>query len=278
MRARDAAPMSAARYPLGASGTELERLRYQHSVWSGVTRALLDRAGIERGARVLDVGCGPGFVTSELAARVGRSGSVHALDESARWIEHVEHEIDAHGWTQVRAECSRIEDAQLEDGRYDVIVARWVLSFVADPSAVVAKLARALKPGGRLALEDYNHEGVSLFPPSEGFRAVVRATRALYANHGGDVWIAGRASELVRGAGLELVSLTPNVICGGPDSPAFRWAGMFFPHFSTAMVEQGLLTSDERARFLVEWSERERDPDALFFSPIVVDVVARRPE
>jgi SAM-dependent methyltransferase len=265
-------------YPLGTSASELERLRFQHGVWSPVTRAFLDRTGVGRGARVLDVGCGPGFVTAELASRVGRSGEVHALDESARWIEHLEQEIEAHSWTNVRAECARLEDAELEDGAYDLVFARWVLSFVPDPARAVQRLARALKPGGQLALEDYNHEGVSLFPESSGFRAVVRATRALYASHGGDVWIAGRASALVRAAGLELVSLVPNVICGGPGSGAFRWAGLFFPHFSRAMVEQGLLSESERDQFLEEWAARERDPDALFYSPIVVDVLARRPE
>lgn len=265
-------------YPLGTSDSELERLRFQHGVWSNVTRGFLDRIGIARGARVLDAGCGPGFVTAELVSRVGRSGEVHALDESARWIEHVEQEIEARSWANVRAECAKLEEVELEEGAYDLVFARWVLSFVPEPERVLQRLARALKPGGQLALEDYNHEGVSLFPESTGFRAVVRATRALYASHGGDVWIAGRASELVRRAGLELVSLTPNVICGGPGSDAFRWAGLFFPHFSQPMVEQGLLSAAERAQFLDEWSAHERNPDALFFSPIVVDVLARKSE
>jgi hypothetical protein len=56
----------------------------------------------------------------------------------------------------------------------------------------------------------------------------------------------------------------------------FRWAGLFFPPFSAVMEQKGLLTPDERARFLAEWAERERDPDALFFSPFVVDAVARK--
>lgn len=265
-------------YPLGTSDSELERLRFQHGVWSSVTRGFLDRIGIPRGARALDAGCGPGFVTAELAARVGRSGEVHALDESLRWIEHVEQEIEAHSWTNVRAECAKLEEVELEEGAYDVVFARWVLSFVPDPARVVTRLARALKPGGQLAIQDYNHEGVSLFPDSAGFRALVRATRAMYASHGGDVWIAGRASALVRGAGLELVSLTPNVICGGPGSDAFRWAGLFFPHFSRPMVDQGLLTEAERTQFLDEWAAHERNQDALFFSPIVVDVLAKKPE
>jgi ubiquinone/menaquinone biosynthesis C-methylase UbiE len=269
--------VGATSYPLGTNPEELERLRFQHEVWGGVTRAFLDRLDLPRGARVVDLGCGPGFVTAELATRVGRSGEVLAIDESPRWIEHVEQSIELHGWTHVRTQTARLEDAELDESHHDLCFARWVLSFVADPAAVVTRLARSLRPGGTFAFQDYNHEGVSLFPDSAGFRAVVRATRELYRHSGGDVWVAGRASELFRKAGLELVTLTPNVLCGGPRSPAFRWAGLFFPVFSQRMVDQNLLSAAERASFLTEWSEHERNPDALFFSPIVVDAIARKP-
>ena len=129
---------------------------------------------------------------------------------------------------------------------------------------------------GRFALQDYNHVGVSLFPESAGFRAVVRATRELYRQAGGDTFVAGRVPAYFRRAGLELVEFRPNVLAGGPASGPFRWAGLFFPHFSLKMVEKGLLTADERAQFLAEWAARERDPDALFFSPIVVDAAAKK--
>ena len=54
------------RYPLGTNVQELERLRFQHAVWGGVTRAFLDRIGVARGWRCLDLGCGPGFVVEDL--------------------------------------------------------------------------------------------------------------------------------------------------------------------------------------------------------------------
>lgn len=269
--------MSATQYPLGTNTLELERLRFQHEVWGGVTRAFLARLGVGPGMRVLDLGCGPGFVTADIAELVGPKGSVVALDESALWIEHLEGEIARRGWKHVRAVRARLQDAPLDANAFDVIFARWVFSFVPEPAPVVATLARALKPGGAFAIEDYNHEGISLFPESDGFRAVVRATRALYASMGGDTWVAGRASGIFRRAGLELETLTPNVLCGGPGSPVFRWAALFFPHFSQVMVAKGLLTAAEREKFLAEWTAHEQDRDALFFSPIVVDCVARKP-
>ena len=264
-------------YVLGTNQQELERLGFQHEVWGGVTRAFLDRIGVARGARCLDLGCGPGFVVEDLRARVGPTGSVVALDESQLWIDHMTQVLRERKIDNVELVRTRIQDAELEPGSFDVIFSRWVFSFLPEPAAVVKKLARALKPGGVFAIEDYNHEGISIFPESKGFDAVVRATRAMYAQVGGDAWIAGRARKLFREAGLEVMSITPNVMCGGSESLAFRWAGRFFPHFSEAMVAKGLLTREERELFLREWAERERDPDALFFSPFVVDAAARRP-
>jgi SAM-dependent methyltransferase len=265
-------------YVLGVNPTELERLRFQHEVWGPMTRAFLERLRVAAGARVLDAGCGPGFVTADLRERVGERGEVTALDESPVWIAHVRETARARGWKNVRAVEGRLEDANFPESSFDLIFLRWVLSFPPNPGAIVSQLSRALVPGGVLAIEDYNHEGISLFPESEGFRAVVRATRALYASRGGDAWVAARCPRLFREAGLELLEMTPTVKCGNPSAPVFQWAHLFFPPFSETMAAAGVMTEAERARFLEEWEARRADPNAIFFSPIVVDAAARKPK
>jgi SAM-dependent methyltransferase len=179
------------------------------------------------------------------------------------------------GWSNVEFRITELERAELDAGAFDVVYLRWVLSFVREPARVLERLARALAPGGRIVVHDYNHEGISLFPDSAGFRAAIRATRAWYARAGGDTFVSGLLPRHLRAAGLEVVEHLPRVLCGGPDSPAFRWAGAFFPHYSQKMVEGGLLSPAERDQFLREWAERERDPDSMFFSPIVTGTIAR---
>ena len=264
-------------YVLGSDASELARLGLQQEVWGHVTERFLDRLRIPQGARVLDLGCGPGFVLESLHARLGAHGHITALDPSREWMAHLAQLVARRGWRNVHLVQARVQDAALEERSYDLIFARWVFSFLPEPAALVARLARALRPHGLLAVQDYNHEGISLFPESEGFRAVVRATRALYASRGGDVWAAARLPAHLRAAGLELCDYEANVLCGGPSTPAFRWADAFFPHHSAAMEAQGHLDPAERARFLEEWGARKRDPDAVFFSPIVVDCAARKP-
>ena len=264
-------------YVLGTNAAELARLGLQQQVWGGVTEALLARLPLAPGARAVDLGCGPGLVLPGLRERLGPRGRLLAVDESELWEGEVRAAIERRGWDNVEFRRARLEDLELEPGAWDVLFARWVLSFLPRPGELLERLARALAPGGAIGLIDYNHEGLSLFPPSAGFAAVVRATRELYASRGGDVWIAGRLPGLLRAAGLEVEEPRVDVLAGGPDSPAFRWADAFFPHHSAGMVAGGLLTPAEREQFLGEWAERRADPDALFFSPLVVSLVAHKP-
>ena len=268
-------------YVLGSSDPELQRLGRQQAVWSEQTEAWLDLLELPAsGAAVLDAGCGPGEVLARLARRVGPDGHLVGIDDSPRWIEVAGERARAEAWPTTELLQGRLEqvgdDGSL-DGRFDGIFCRWVLSFPPDPGALVARFARWLRPGGRLVVVDYNHEGVSLFPRSEGFAAVIRATRAWYESMGGSTFVAGDLPRHLRAAGLELVEQLPVVRSGRPGSAVWSWAEEFFMGHSHSMEEAGLLTGAEGERFRTEWSERRADPDACFYSPIVVGFAARRP-
>ena len=260
-------------YLLGTNDSELDRLGEQHEIWRDIAEALLDRAGVASGMTVLDLGCGPGFVTEDLARRVGPSGRVVALDESPRWHEVLRARDFA---APVELIESKIQDADLGEQRFDAIFSRWVFSFFDDLDSVCRQVQRALKPGGRLIVQDYNHEGISTFPKSEGFEAVIRATREYYRHAGGDSWVMGSLPGAARRAGMDITELHPNVIAGDSESPVFRWFDIFFPKFSHTFVEKGLITAAEQSQFLGEWSALKSNPDAVFFSPMVVDMIATR--
>ncbi len=75
-------------YVLGTHDAELQRLGFQAQVWRARALALFERAGFGQGQRLLDVGCGPGYVTLDLARIATSSGEVLAVDASERYIEH----------------------------------------------------------------------------------------------------------------------------------------------------------------------------------------------
>jgi len=76
-------------YVLGTECDELARLGLQHQLWLEQAAAAWERAGFHRGQNLLDVGCGPGFATLDLAQRVGPRGNVVAVDISRRFLTHL---------------------------------------------------------------------------------------------------------------------------------------------------------------------------------------------
>src|ERR1700730_15778108 len=89
-------------YVLGTNEEEIERLGLQHRVWRPTTLECWRRAGITVGSRVIDIGCGPGYATADLAEIVGRKGQILALERSPRFLKIAQARCAAHGLTNVR--------------------------------------------------------------------------------------------------------------------------------------------------------------------------------
>ncbi|HET6348459.1 MAG TPA: methyltransferase domain-containing protein, partial [Candidatus Krumholzibacteria bacterium] len=144
-------------YVLGTHDAELQRLGLQHRLWSEQTFACWARCGIRPGSVVLDVGSGPGYTAFDLSPLVGPTGRVVAVDESERFLEHVRSRAAAHGVNNIETRVEDVQAMKVPADSVDVAYARWVLCFVPKPEAVIAGVARALKPGGRFAVQDYIH-------------------------------------------------------------------------------------------------------------------------
>lgn len=114
---------------------------------------LADLAGVRPGLRVLDVGCGPGALTTELAARLGPS-AVAAVDPSAPFVAAAR---ARHPGVDVRQAAA--EQLPFADGTFDVTLAQLVVHFMADPVAGLAEMARVTRPGGVVAACVWDHAG-----------------------------------------------------------------------------------------------------------------------
>ena len=121
-------------YLLGTDPEEGKRLQTQHRLWAEAAHDLWDRAGFGKGARLLDLGCGPGFAALELAARVGPEGRVLAVDASRRFIAFLVREADRLGIKQLTARVERVQELQLEPASLDGVFARWIFCFLPDPA------------------------------------------------------------------------------------------------------------------------------------------------
>ncbi len=124
--------------------------RYEATA-TGYWRVLLAAVAIDRDAAILDIGCGTGRSTRE-AARVASSGSVLGVDLSARMLEHARAAVSTEGLSNVRFEQADAQVHPFPPGAFDLALSAFGTMFFADPAAAFANIARALRPGGGLAL------------------------------------------------------------------------------------------------------------------------------
>jgi SAM-dependent methyltransferase len=264
-------------YVLGTHDAELERLGYQHRVWAEPTAAAWEAAGFRRGATLLDVGCGPGYVTLDLADLVGAGGRVIGVDMSERFIAHVREQAARRNLHHVEARVEELAMLSQPEASVDGAFARWVLCFVSDPGTVIRNVARALRPGGAFVVMDYSHyEGFRMGPPSRAIDRVLAVVAESFRAHGGNPNVGMELPRLMHDARLEVREIRPLVRAGRPGTALWEWPSTFFRVFLPTLVENGSLTEAEHAAFWADYDARTRDPAAFFMSPPMVTVIGVR--
>ncbi len=134
-------------YALGHSDFELRRLARQDRLVGPSTREYFQAAGLVPGMRVLDVGSGSGAVAFLAAELVGTSGKVIGADIAPAAIAAARDAAAARALAQVSFRVGDPAEMAFE-GSFDFVVGRYVLLFQADPSAMLRRLAKHLRPGG----------------------------------------------------------------------------------------------------------------------------------
>lgn len=264
-------------YILGTDREELERLRLQHAVWTAAQHELMDVAGLRAGERVLDLGCGPGFTTFELAQRVGPSGKVFASDMSARFLEFLRAESRHLGLGWIETCLGPVEELALPAASLDAAYGRWIFCWLADPLAALERVRAALKPGGRLFLQEYlNWSTMRAYPTSPACLRMVEAGLANWRDARIEIDFAARLPELAPKAGFALEHFRPRARLGAVGSMEWRWIGEFYRVYYPKIVERGLLSAEEYAAWKSDWARREREGTSWLATPTMADAVLRR--
>jgi SAM-dependent methyltransferase len=250
------------------------RLDVLAGVMAPATIALLDRAGIPAGGRCVDVGCGGGHVTAELARRVGEDGCVVGIDADEPLLQLAAEDIAAAGLANVEFRC---QDASLLDEReYDVAYARLLLSHVSDPDDVIAAMTASLRPGGVLIVEDLDITDFPCYPPTRAHDRLVELYGETIRRRGGDPLLGRSLPTRLARSGLRTVGAAVSQPC------ALRGEAKLVPAtalraMTASVVGEGIADPEEVTRIVFELHRHAADPTTLMGMPRIVQAWGTRP-
>ena len=262
-------------YTLELSEPERMRYRMMAGLASENEAELWEYAGIRPGARVADVGCGPGAVLTEIAQIVGPEGTVVGVEPGAPAREAAREELASLGLEHVEVREGDGEATGLDPGAWDCVMVRHVLTHTGDAAErIVAHLATLLAPGGHLYLVDVDLDATRSTPPDPDIQEQFERYAAFHRALGNDVRMGARLGMLLRAAGLEVAEHQ-----GGFNRvPAMLLAGGG-PLVSAqdAMIAEGILKSDEVEAWEAARHQFAARPDAdMWFATFIA--IGRKPE
>jgi precorrin-6B methylase 2 len=266
-------------YFIGVHARELERLREQHAAWLPETEALWTAAGFRAGQHLADLGSGPGYTALDLARVVGPSGRVTALDKASPFLGYLAAEAAKRGLSNIATIEADVTAIETIGGPFDGAFCRFFLAFlVGDLERVLRTIHRSLAPGAAFAAMEYLTLGsATASPQMHGFDAHTHAWEAYYRKNGGDTSIGTYLPARLAAAGFAVVSLQ----CVGGMAPVshrwWGWWGRLIADFGDTLAREGCMTRDELDMLRTDWAAASTTPGAFIYTPILLQVVARKP-
>jgi SAM-dependent methyltransferase len=178
------------------------------------------------GQDLLDVGCGPGTLTLDLAALVA-PGRVTAVEPTSDALDLARAEAGRRGVDGVGFVVADVHALDLPSASYDVVHAHQVLQHVADPVAALREMRRVARPGGLVAVRDSDYAAFAWHPQLPELDAWLALYQRLARANGGEPDAGRRLLAWARAAGFADVTPSASIWCfATPDDRAF-WGGMW---------------------------------------------------
>ncbi len=230
---------------------------------------LLDR--LAPGESVLDIGCGPGTITADLAALVA-PGRVVALDRNPSIVAEAVALASGRGLTNVDGHVGDVLDLEFPDGRFDVVHAHQVLQHLADPVAALAEMARVARPGGVVAARDADYGAMCWYPADPRLDRWMAMYQAVARSNDAEPDAGRRLLAWANRAGLPVPAASASTWCFSSDEDRRWWGGLWADRvvqspLAAQAVELGIADISELAEYsaaLREWAEQ---PDGWFLVP-----------
>ena len=218
------------------------------------------------GARVLDVGCGPGTITVDIADRVA-PGRVIGIDASADVIDQARR--DASGVDNVEFATGDVYALDFPDSSFDVVHAHQVLQHLSDPVGALREMRRVCKPDGVVAVRDSDYAAFTWYPEEPTLDAWLALYRNIARTNGGEPDAGRFLLAWAHAAGFSDVVPTASAWCFATPEDRAWWGDLWADRMTTsAIAEQAehdnFATRAELEEMAAAWRRWAAHPDAWF--------------
>jgi ubiquinone/menaquinone biosynthesis C-methylase UbiE len=262
------------RYVLPGGRAGYARLEVLARARRANTVELVRRAGLCPGMRCLDLGCGGGDVSFELASLAGPAGAVTGIDMDEVKLALARETARERGITNVEFQAANVNDWD-EPAAYDFVYSRFLLQHLSQPARLLRRMWNAVRPGGTLAVEDTDFDGYFCDPHNDGFEFHKQMYPRVLEHHGGDARIGRKLYRYFLHAGIPDPGLH---LVQGVDATgeAKTLALLTLQATAEAIVSAALASADEVTAAIEDLGAFTAAPDTIISGPRILQIWAQR--
>ncbi|WP_169948076.1 methyltransferase domain-containing protein [Microbispora sp. H11081] len=221
--------------------------------------------------RILDVGCGPGTITADLAELVPE-GEVIGIDRAPGILEQARREAERRGLGNVSFATADVHALGHPDASFCVVHAHQVLQHLGDPVGALREMRRVTKPGGIVAARDGDYGGFLWYPQVPALDDWLDLYHRVARANGGEPDAGRRLRAWAREAGFTEITSSSTTWCYATPEDRAWWGGLWADRtvessYAARAVEGGHATRDDLRRIADGWREWAASEDGWFSVP-----------
>ncbi|MGW5655740.1 class I SAM-dependent methyltransferase [Streptomyces humi] len=218
--------------------------------------------------RILDIGCGPGTITADLAELVP-DGQVTGVDRAPDILEQARATAAARGLANVDFAVADVHALDYPDDTFCVVHAHQVLQHVGDPVQALREMRRVAKPGGLIAVRDSDYAAMTWHPPVPGLDDWLALYRRVARANGGEPDAGRRLKSWALAAGLTGITATSGTWTYSTPEERRWWGGLWADRtvasaYAERATEGGHATTAELREISTAWREWAEQEDGWF--------------
>ena len=218
--------------------------------------------------RILDIGCGPGTITADLAELVP-DGRVTGVDQAPDVLEQARRTAAARGLANVDFAVADVHALDYPDDTFCVVHAHQVLQHVGDPVQALREMRRVTRPGGFIAVRDADYAAMTWYPAVPGLDDWLELYERVARANGGEPDAGRRLVSWARAAGLRDITATSGTWTFATEEERAWWSGLWADRtlasaYAERAVEGGHATPDRLRAVSEAWREWGRQEDGWF--------------